>query len=525
MKWTDENIDKLFQQNAEKASFEYKPEYWEAFNATLPNAQSPSDLNDAELDALFKESADAIPVHYKNEFWEEFSASLPIMVATEEVTDGEVDALYRASAQDLAFEYKPSYWNEMVALLNRRRRPDLLWFGLSGIFATLILGMMFFPQHPLTVPNMTATVDVNGQNIPLATYINGQLTSETEHTTPETTTNILLAANSNGTNHQSSASNGTVLTVDTNNGAVIEVGASQTNGTPAQTGNAPENGATTSHVGNNVSTRIPRKGLPEFGMVQNPIRMTSNERQAEENDVTLPNELAPKEIEALATNETTGSILPIPLPKAQNSARVQPYIQGIVGLSQSMITPSDDHSYSYGLGMGIQTHQRNFTFTTGINVLLENYNDLHLSRSAKVYGFGSDLYQFDLHYKQLYTAEFDFQIGYNWRRHQFNLGVRPSYTFGSRVDVAESSLTSQNGQMVENSMTRTEVYGFMEGIQQWGVRPTIGYAFNFPGNWALGATFSVELLPAINEEFINGVNNRLPLDGQLYLRKNFNFKR
>ncbi len=79
--------------------------------------------------------------------------------------------------------------------------------------------------------------------------------------------------------------------------------------------------------------------------------------------------------------------------------------------------------------------------------------------------------------------------------------------------------------MIENEEKRTSVYGFMEGVNRFGVKPMIGYAYYFKGNWTLGANLGVELLPAINEEFINGTNNRAPLDGQLYIRKNFNIRK
>jgi hypothetical protein len=85
-------------------------------------------------------------------------------------------------------------------------------------------------------------------------------------------------------------------------------------------------------------------------------------------------------------------------------------------------------------------------------------------------------------------------------------------------------MTSGQGQTLASNEERRSVYGFMEGIKQWGVKPSVGYAYTFPRDWTVGMTVGTEILPSINEDFINGVNNRLPIDGQLYLRKTLNLK-
>lgn len=520
MKWTDENIDKLFQQNAEKASFTYSPEYWDEFNASLSEKPSLTDLNDAEMDALFKKSADAIAVSYNADFWDEFSASLPVIVATEEVADGEVDAMYRKSAAELAFEYKPSYWDEMLALLNRRRRPDFLWFGLSGFFATLLVGTILFQHEPLH--------DLQGIAVRLSLATTSELTENApEPTLDRTRSNEVTASDGSSDDTNLTAGNAITPRNATANGASSNQGT-----TPSVSPTTPQGIVSQVVVGPIEPTN------PQFGVQQTPNILSINDRlpkllsindgSARGIESTLPRRLKPLSTTELAVNMVDGELLatPVPpVPQAKQDAIFAPYIQGLFGVSQSLITPSEYYAYSYGLGVGVLMHKRNFTYSGGANVIVENFKDMHLSRTAKVYGFGSDLYRYDLHYKQLYTAELDLNVGYNVNRHRFNVGLRPSFTFGSLVDIAESSVSSQNGQMIENSMKRAREYGFMEGIQRWGIRPSFGYAYTFRGNLTLGVNFGMELLPSINEEFINGANNRLPLDGQLYLRKNLTFKK
>lgn len=502
MKWTDEEIDKLFQDSSAKESFSYKPEYWEEFNASLSAGTPLSKTSDEEFDAAFRESASAITVNYKPEFWQEFSNSLPVIIPTENIADAEVDALYREEATQLSFEYKPTYWEEMATMLRqRRRRPDFLWFGLSGVFVVAITAMMFIDQTPLGV-------DVN----PIETIAQMSSPQNDIATNLNTGSDAALTASNNPVANNSDSG-------DANN-------AVDQNGTEAPIVGVPVNVAQNGNTGLNPGTEPYTPQVVEPDVTNDPsITQIDTKRET-----VLPTEsLKPLATEAVADNNERSlheSYSEIPkLPKYRGGLNSGLYIQGLGGISQSSITPSDAISTSYGVGAGWMMHKRNWTFNIGSNFLIENFSDLRLTRSAKVYGFGADLYQFDLHYKRLFTAELELFAGYNIGRHQIRFGIRPSFAFSSLVDVSEMSLTSSQGEMIESSEQRTSVYGFMEGINQWGVKPSLGYAYNFKSDWTLGVNIGTELMPSINEEFINGVNNTLPLDGQLYIRKTLNFKR
>jgi len=500
MKWTDEEIDKLFQENAAKESFSYEPEYWDDFNASLSASIPLSEASDEAFDEAFRENATQIAVDYKEEFWQEFSESLPVMVATEDVTDAEVDALYREEAAQLSFEYKPNYWEEMAAMLRqRRRRPDFIWFGFSGIFAVLIAVMLFTDQSPLGSLNISAEIDSV-----VAETFSGTLASESnDKTTAQTATNPI------NVDEQS-----------VNNDKQVK----STNVDPQTGMNA-----------NGLPKTVWDRSLPSLNEETNAQnKRVDNEAVVANNSIRAEQHFVPGNLEPLAVTAISGHVAEtltasfheIPkLPKYRGGMISGMYIQGIGGVSQSSITPSDAISNSFGVGLGWQANKGNWTFNVGSNVLVENFSDLNLTRSAKVYGFGADFFQFDLFYKRLYTAELELFAGYNIGRHQVRIGVRPSYTFSSLVDVSEKSMSNMQGEMIESNEQRTSVYGFMEGIQQWGVKPSIGYAYNFPADWTLGVNIGTELLPSINEEFISGVNNTLPLDGQLYIRKTLNFRK
>ena len=100
--------------------------------------------------------------------------------------------------------------------------------------------------------------------------------------------------------------------------------------------------------------------------------------------------------------------------------------------------------------------------------------------------------------------------------HTLSLGVRPSYVIGTKV--AYDSGTTEG--------TEREVfYGYTDGIKRFGIKPMIGYAVNLSPNLMLGVNVGMKLTPSVNEDFINGVNNTLPIDGQIYIRKSLSFRR
>lgn len=524
---SDDDLDAAFQEGAANQSFEYKPEFWEAFAATLPDNTPLSQAPDDALDAAFQNDASNISVDYKPEFWSEFSDELSSIAATEDVTDAEVDALYREEASKLSFVYHPSYWEEMAALLRRRRRrPELLWFGLSGVFATAIVAMLFIELNPMSAPQAILAWDVVN---PMEQVANGTSNNVASNNANGSENDVFQNANDvqNGNNPELNPANNGATPNYVNNG-----------GNPVNNGKNPSNneGVVNPSIANNPTQANPNnvQNMPRMNRVMPSLVMTTgfvaptriavtNRNANATNDITL-NPLSTRPLGNLTTFNNTLADAYSALPQYRGGLMTSMYVQGLGGISQSLITPSDAVGTSYGFGLGIQTHVRNWTFNLGSNLIIENFSDLELTRVAKQYvGFSSSISTQDLRYKNLYTVELDLGFGYNFGRHQFRMGIRPSYTYNARVDYAETNVYNNHGENIQTSEINQSQYGYLEALQLFGLKPTIGYAFNFPSNWTLGFNIGTELRPSINEDFISGVNNRLPFDGQLYIRRTLNF--
>jgi hypothetical protein len=192
------------------------------------------------------------------------------------------------------------------------------------------------------------------------------------------------------------------------------------------------------------------------------------------------------------------------------------YVEANAGLGQSLITPSVNNSHYLGAGVGTQFRKGRIVFTTGANFIWSHHKDLQLTRQAKIYGFGSEVVQSHINYSELYRIEANLNVGYSFGRHNLNIGIRPSYLVGTKVKV-----TQDEGLEGGN---RT-VYGFTEGINRWGLKPSFGYGFDISRNLTLGVNVSTQVLTSVNEDFINGVNNKFPIDGQIYLRKTLRLRK
>ena len=190
------------------------------------------------------------------------------------------------------------------------------------------------------------------------------------------------------------------------------------------------------------------------------------------------------------------------------------YVELNGGISQALTSPSESIASSLGLGIGTSFQKGRFIFTTGVNAIMSNYSDMLLSREAKVYGFGSELYRYNLEYKQTYSLEGVFTVGYKLGRHTISIGCRPSYMMNSRVIINQ-----QGPQGIE----RNDVYGFMDGLNRFGIKPMLGYSVNLSHGMILGINVGAQVVQTVNEEFVNGQNSQLPIDGQIYLRKSIRF--
>lgn len=427
---------------------------------------------DEKIDELYRNRSNDLSFDYKGEYWEDMSSMLPATsVVNPEVSDVQVDQMYTESAASTKFTYKPEYWQTMEAMLPQRRRPDFLWFFASFLF----LG--FFGVLPFV------NADINGKN-----EIQNALSTRNKQT---------IESSSPDSNENNLNSESTVTPFEWDPSSLVI--------------DFP--------IGDFSNFNMPTCGgviyddqqfFPGIGWV---------------NDQNVNTEKGAVDVLPLkAIEEDERSLANYPNIPHKVSSTVTGYLQAVGGLSQSLVSPSDALSYSYGIGLGAEFQNKNWSLGLGVNGIVSNHNDIVLNRTAKVYGFGSEIHQYKIDYKQLYIIEGNIELGYRLNKHKIKIGVRPSYALSSKVKVDEPSmnLASTDNEVV---YSQRSVYGFMDGLNRFGLKPTIGYAYSITPSIELGLSIGVQLRPALNSDFIEGQNNKFPLDGQLYFRKSIDFRK
>ena len=435
-------------------------------------------------------------------------------------TDNEMDKLFQKEAGKQSFEYKDAYWKEMEAMLPAAKGGDFYWFLTSGIFVALLFVTPFLGV--LNESRKAEVLAMEAESSEVNTTINNEsLEKQSSNMIAE---NKVITAINNEVEKEYLADN-TVL----NQPRKDEV--QRSNVTPVKSNSIRVYKKNTSdsstpiiladsHAGLNASDRktnhniVDSKHIELSNQVTKESTFTSAIDKKEEleqidveslntRDVSLLDQNAPLELQNITYD--------LSLPWSSSF-----YLEGNAGLSQSLITPSENNSYSFGAGLGTQFRKGRIVFTTGVNVIWSHYKDLLLTRQAKIYGFGSEVVQSHINFSELYTLEANLNVGYSFGRHNLNIGVRPSYVVGSKVKVTQSA------ELEDGNRT---YYGFMDGINRWGVKPSFGYGFDLTNKLTVGVNLSTQILSSVNEEFINGVNKKFPIDGQIYLRKTLRLRK
>ncbi len=386
-------------------------------------------------------------------------------------TDKEIDELFQNAAKEKqSFVYKGEYWSEMESLLPEQKTGrDLLWIVSSMIFGTVLIGAMFRTpgidksENELFSKNSVHKTDLLGK-------VNEQEPSKESDFTPFN----YVGTNTNGTPKEKE-----VLSKDKSEILlpVIEYAQSSKTDKPQF-----------------VST-------PDISVGTENYVVTSLET-----------------LRYSTIDYNTSELLSLQQAIASTSHAF--YLQSVVGASQSLLQPSAAVSGSFGIGTGYALRKGNLIFNGGVNVIISNQSDLYLTRTAKVYGFGSSFYTYNFNYRQLFELEGNIELGYQMNRSEFKFGIRPSYLLSAKVNISSDSDNAQDIMSEEK-----QVYSFTDGLQRFGLRPTLGYAFHLKPDLELGLNVGVQLMTKVDPNYIQGDPRKFAIDGQLYLRKNLSWNK
>lgn len=452
-------------------------------------------------------------------------------------TDEEIDNLFRDGASNQSFEYDSSYFSEVEAALPvNGKGKDFLWMGTALVFIAVLTTGYFVNNANDTSFNTTndqlAKLELNTTENTNTTNNSAAISVEDENASNNTAeltdlnnnlsnveasaTSTTLASNKSNSGNTASG-NGELTSKEAQNGPLNSMYNVATRNVNTASNNAKSNGNLTQPTGSSTNINLAQTqanagviGQKE-GINRNaPITALLGLNGADQLDQGLDRSIAPSSIPPVLGEVRPKSAL---------------YFELNSGMSQSLITPSESVSKSFGGGLGVETHLGNFNLTTGLNFKASYHDDLFLSRKGKVYGFGSQEGVNTYDVQKIYSVEMPIMLGYNVGRHNFNFGVRPSLVVGAQTkfQAFENETLLRTEQI--NGLIEEEVNGeTYNALMRFGVKPTIGYAYRI-NKWTIGANVGVQLMRSVNEDMIDGFNNQLPIDGQIYLRRTIRLRK
>lgn len=401
-------------------------------------------------------------------------------------TDEEIDQLYKNGNEGVSFEYKNEYWKEMEAMLPEQKSKDLLWFLTSFLFLGIVASGVLLSGGELNEKNASQANE--NKNTPLIAMVNMEENAVFGFGTKQKLGPKSARKGINMKSWERYSHNHPIefdfSVTEISVGEFMPLGCERM---PAFTdftllGVGETNEGKTSKQFESVNDTKKEEGIDRLPLIE--LQLASS-------------------MERLGLMRNQSFRTPI---------GASFYLEGNVGLSQSLVTPTSGISNSYGGGLGITIQKGNFYIDLGGNVQVANYDDIVFHTEFKKYiGPTSYQYRVEQNYKQINTLEGVLSLGYSKGNHNFAIGIRPSYVIWSKVE-----RKSFRNNTLEADKT---LGGNMEALNRVGVRPTIGYSYSITPRWKVGVNFGMRLKPAFNEEFIIKENSKFPIDGQLYLRR------
>lgn len=408
-------------------------------------------------------------------------------------TDEEIDDLYRESTEKLHFEYKEAYWKEMEAMLPKKRGGDGLWYlfslGFMALFGVLMVQPYFTSNFPSKKDDQTAS-QKSSERALNANQITVSVLNSTESSREKNpSANIKEQDALNTRNHSTQAESPKKLQ------------SNSTRSTDRNSGNL--------HVQevifqlNTIEENLP---IDE----ERSIQLVNNETFPDMNkEIGV---LEPRRLQLTSNSEQ--HVLTFIPGNIVNQWLFAVYGQLNTSIAQSLITPSKEISYAYGAGAGLSMQKGRFSLNVGLGYGVAHYSDLTLTRTAKVYGFGSTIYNYDIRIDQMYKLDGHLEAGWQMNRSIIRVNLRPDYLLNTRVRYTQTS-------GIENTIQTEErtAYGYTEGLTRFGLRAGLGYAYRLTPTIELGLNAGVQTIKMVDESFISGKNNPFAIDGQLFIRK------
>ena len=406
--------------------------------------------------------------------------------------DEDIDKLFQEASKVKTFEFKEEYWEEMESMLPKKKKRK---FPFIWIFSSIV------------ITSSIAAVLLMNTDGPVQT-------SQSDRTSNGQTNDATSASTLNNSENKSPVNQ----TTDQVPNQSVPVPASET----AKVNNTKTVNTTIDEHQNSTSKNF----------IHTLNTSNNNNSTIAKAELNIPTVTTPNPIVQLTQDQKIGRITLLSIPEnTYEHTLQQSALKGVSPLYKwsmffdfstamgqgAMITSSGSNFYTgFGVGTGINYSNGMWSLNLGINATLTSSRNLMVSDRQKIHGFGADIFNNNVTYKQLYQMEFPLLAGVKKNNQAFQFGLVPTIYIGAKI-LKESTNNNQ-------TILSTSEYGYYAGTANFGLKPTIGYLYKLTPSIQIGGNIQMQLVNQTVQNYFNGSQRQLPLNGQLFIRKSLVIK-
>lgn len=203
---------------------------------------------------------------------------------------------------------------------------------------------------------------------------------------------------------------------------------------------------------------------------------------------------------------------------SKTKGRMQFYLEIGGGIGQGWVStdPSTVNGNAFINGGSVFNFGR-LKLSAGLGVRASKLGDLQIMERTKIYSLGYSTYENQYTFRSFYSVETPINVNYQMGRHAVGVGVVPSFNLCT-------------------GLTRTEWIDGVQVVQRSGVSNvglfnkagitgTFGYAYSVNETTQIGARGGVQLIQPLSSDRFVGTSVKMPLEGQVYLRRTFDLRK
>lgn len=393
-------------------------------------------------------------------------------------TDKELDDLFKDAASGQSFEYNAAYFKDIEAQLpvNKKKKRGIIWFWGSSVVVLILLSSLFvFKSSDQSSTHMwTQSPEVGKQKI--NQEISNTSTVEPKNSLSERSDQLLF-----------------------------------------------EGKLKDATINNNKKNQLTKSNIDDKQVKSDLNKdFLSFEDSKEIESAMQGSDIGSLEIaEILSTNPS--------LPEVHSQNFINPilnrkkskiYIEIAGGLGQSPVSSTENgssRSLNWNISGGYILSKNDWSLSAGVGIGEHYYDNLYIKERSMIYGFGVNTYDNHYQFTSMFKLDLPMNFSYRFGSHELSAGLNTSIPIFTRVSFVElkDGIENNNGK----SFSTTTPY-----FRKVYVEPSLGYRFDLDENWSIGATLKAQLMNPLGSDRIKGVQSKLPLSGQITLRRTIELK-